>query len=297
MKEISRRDFVKTVAIGGASLSLGSAVFHKPLEALASGKYDIGQCKSLKITCVSELGWFDDPLILSQLKKYGFKTNQWTIPWDQQNAAGSCSLIDVELLDGTHHKFLLDTGWDRYYMDQAFKREGVDKMLKNREIEFLIISHEHLDHYWALETTFKYNPQIKMIIPSTFYSEGIHYLRGATFNECNAVNRIAHQGELVKLKPGTINKLFPGVAAVNFDLHTLVRVRGEESLYFNIKDLGMVLVTGCCHQNTITFGDFAMNKIEGLWTQKGNSSSRRWVSITLKRLPVITVPVRLRFRR
>lgn len=162
MKDVNRRDFIKTVAIGGAVLGLGSAVFHKPLEALASGKHDIGQCKSVTIKCVSELGWADDKLLLKQLKTAGFKTNQWTIPWDPQNAAGSCSLIDVELLDGSHHKFLLDTGWNRFYMDQAFKREGIDKMLKNGEIEFLFISHEHLDHYWALETTLKYNPQIKI---------------------------------------------------------------------------------------------------------------------------------------
>ena len=48
-----------------------------------------------------------------------------------------------------------------------------------------------------------------------------------------------------------------------FDLPILIRVRGEESLYFNVKDVGMVLVTGCCHQNTITLADFAVNKIEG----------------------------------
>lgn len=263
MKEISRRGFVKTVVIGGASLSLGSAVFHKPLEALASGKYDIGQCKSLKITAVSELGWYDDKLILKQLKAHGLKNSQWTGSWDPRNAAGSCSLIDVELLDGSHHKFLLDTGWHRWYMDQAFKREGVDKMLRNGEIEFLIISHEHLDHLFALETTLKYNPQIKMIIPATFYPEGMHFLNGATFNKCNAVNRIAHQGELVKLKLGTINKLYPGVAAVNFDCRPIIRVRGEESLYFNVKDKGMVCVTGCCHQNTITFANFARDKIKG----------------------------------
>ena len=263
MKDISRRDFVKTVAIGGASLSIGSAVFHKPLEALASGKYDIGQCKSVEVTAVSELGWYDDKLILKQLKAHGLKNSQWTGDWDPRNAAGSCTLIDVEQLDGTHHKFLLDTGWHRWYMDQAFKREGIDKMLESGEIEFLIISHEHLDHYWGLETTLNYNPQIKIIIPSTFYPEGMHFLNGATFNKCGAVNRIAHQGELVKLEPGTINKLYPGVAAVNFDLPILIRVRGEESLYFNVKDKGMVLVTGCCHQNTITLGDFAVNKIQG----------------------------------
>jgi 7,8-dihydropterin-6-yl-methyl-4-(beta-D-ribofuranosyl)aminobenzene 5'-phosphate synthase len=262
MKDISRRDFVKTVVIGGASLSLGSAVFHKPLEALASGKYDIGQCKSVKVTAVSELGWYDDKLILKQLKAHGLKNSQWTGSWDPQNAAGSCSLIDVELLDGTHHKFLLDTGWHKWYMDQAFKRDGVDKMLRNGEIEFLIISHEHLDHFFALETTLKYNPEIKMIIPSTFYPEGMHFLNGATFNKCHAENRIAHQGELVKLELGAINKLYPGVAAVNFDCRPIIRVRGEESLYFNVKDKGMVCVTGCCHQNTITFADFAAKKIK-----------------------------------
>ena len=49
MKEMNRRDFIKSVAIGGAVLGLGNAVFYNPLEALASGKYDIGQCKSVKI--------------------------------------------------------------------------------------------------------------------------------------------------------------------------------------------------------------------------------------------------------
>jgi hypothetical protein len=56
MKEIDRRDFIKAITIGGAILGLGGVIFQKPLEALASGKYDIGQCKSVKIKCVSELG-------------------------------------------------------------------------------------------------------------------------------------------------------------------------------------------------------------------------------------------------
>lgn len=77
----------------------------------------------------------------------GPKTNQWEIPWEIDNAAGSCSLIDMETLDGSHYKFLLDAGWNHEYMDKAFKREGIDKMLSDREIEFLFISLEHLDHY------------------------------------------------------------------------------------------------------------------------------------------------------
>jgi 7,8-dihydropterin-6-yl-methyl-4-(beta-D-ribofuranosyl)aminobenzene 5'-phosphate synthase len=264
MKEMDRRDFIKTVTIGGAVLGLGGAILHKPLEALASGKYDIGQCKSVRIKCVSELGWLDNKnLLTSIMAAGGGKANQWSIQWDPKNAAGSCSLIDMETLNGHHHKFLLDAGWNHQYMDEAFKREGIDKMLKNGEIEFLIISHEHMDHYWGLETVLKYNPEIKIFIPSTFYSEGMHFLSGAEFLKSNAKNRVPHRGKLVKLKPGNINKLYDGCAAVSFDLPILIRVRGEESIYFNVKDKGIVCVTGCCHQTILKFADYAREKIEG----------------------------------
>jgi len=264
MKEVNRRDFIKTVAIGGAVLGLGNAIVQRPLEAVASGKYDIGQCKSVKVKCVSELGWYDDKQIVKDMKDAGgFQTNQWIIPWQHKNAAGSCSLIDMETLDGKHHKFLLDCGWDTEYMDKCFKREGIDRMLKNGEIEFLMFSHEHLDHFWGLETVLKYNPEIKIYIPSTFYPAGEYFLMGAEFVKPHARNRIPHKGKLVKLKPGEINKLYNGCAATNFDCPTLVRVRGEESLYFNVKDKGIVCVTGCCHQSILTFADFAQEKIVG----------------------------------
>ena len=264
MKEMSRRDFVKAVSIGGAVLGLGGIALHKPLEALASGKYDIGQCKSVRIKCISELGWYDTGVLVKQMKAAGGpKTNQWIIPWDQKNAAGSSSLVDMETLDGRHHKMLIDTGWDNQYMDACFKREGIDKMLKNREIDFLFISHEHLDHFWGLETVLKYDPEIKIIIPSTFYPEGMHYLKGAEFITPGARNGIPHQGKLVQCKPGQINKLYDGCAAVAFDLPIVIRVRGEESLFFNVKDKGMVCVTGCCHQSILTFADFAQKKILG----------------------------------
>ena len=264
MNGIDRRDFIRTVAIGGAVLGLGNAVFHTPLKAQAGEKCDMGQCKSVRITCVSELGWFDGKKLIQQMMAAGGpKTNQWVIPWDPKNAAGSSTLIDVEALDGTHHKFLLDTGWSPEYMDKCFQREGIDKMLKNGEIDFLIISHEHLDHYWGLETTLKYNPELKVIIPSTFYPEGMHYLKGAEFLTPSARNRIIHKGELVQCKPGEINKLYDGCALVAFDLPILIRVRGEQSLYFNVKDKGLVCVTGCCHQNILTFADFAQQNILG----------------------------------
>jgi 7,8-dihydropterin-6-yl-methyl-4-(beta-D-ribofuranosyl)aminobenzene 5'-phosphate synthase len=264
MKEMDRREFMKHLAIGGAILGLGNAVFQKPLEALASGKYDIGQCKSVRIKCISEVGWYDTKKLGGQMMAAGGpKTSQWIIPWDLSNAAGCSSLIDMETLDGRHHKFLMDAGWNHDYMETVFKREGIDKMLANREIEFLFISHEHLDHLWGLETVLKYNPEIKIIIPSTFYPEGMHLIRGAEFLTPGARNRIPHKGKLVQLKPGHINKLYNGCAGVAFDFNTVIRVRGEQSLYFNVKDKGIVCVTGCCHQKILTFADFGQKKILG----------------------------------
>ena len=264
MKDMDRREFMKTAAIGGTLLGLGGVVLHKPLEALAAGKYDIGQCKSLKVKCVSELGWLDGKYLIEQMEAAGGpKTNQWEIPWDPKNAAGSCSLIDMETLKGEHHRFLLDTGWNTAYMDECYKREGIDKMLKSGEIEFMVISHEHLDHFWGLETTLKYNPQIPIYIPATFYPEGMHFLKGAEFTTPKAKNGIVHKGKLIQCETGKVNKILDGCALVAFDLPILIRVRGEQSLYFNVKDRGMVCVTGCCHQTILTFADFAQNELVG----------------------------------
>ena len=264
MNGMDRRDFIKTVAIGGAVLGLGRTVVQPAMAAEKSGRYDLGQCKSVKITCVSELGWFDSGKLIGQIKAAGGPdTNQWVIPWDPANAAGSCSLVEIEALDGTRRKFLLDTGWDTAYMEKCFQREGIDKMLQSGEIEFLFISHEHLDHLWGLEAVLKYNPDIKILIPSTFYSEGMHFIRGAEFMTPHARNGIPHTGELVQVEPGTISRLYDGCAVAAFDLPILLNVRGESSLYFNVKDKGIVCVAGCCHQSILTLSDFAKERIVG----------------------------------
>jgi 7,8-dihydropterin-6-yl-methyl-4-(beta-D-ribofuranosyl)aminobenzene 5'-phosphate synthase len=40
-------------------------------------------------------------------------------------------------------------------METVFKREGIDKMLRDRGIEFLYITHENFDHFFSLEATLK----------------------------------------------------------------------------------------------------------------------------------------------
>ena len=58
-----------------------------------------------------------------------------------------------------------------------------------------------------------------------------------------------------------LTKLADGVGSVGFDLPILLKIKGEQSLYFNVKDKGLVLCTGCCHQNLVTFADYAVEKM------------------------------------
>ncbi len=299
-KGMNRRDFVKGLIVGGAAGTLGSMGIYSyspwrksHLAKAAPKNIDIGECKSIKITNVSETSWFDNKNLMGDIKgSGGLLVNQYTYNWPPfaekkgqlgkgsyekgikeikqwlpnnlekawqfqvenavhpENAGGFACLIDVELLDGSRKKILLDSGWAFDWMEKSFQREGIDKMLTRREIDCLVISHEHFDHFWGLPVTVKYNPEIPMLIPEGFYMEGRQYIK-----DCG------YRGKLTVVKPG-LNPLFPGCATYVFAIPIICRVYGEQSLYFNIKDAGMVSVTGCCHQSIIQFAETAHNTIK-----------------------------------
>jgi 7,8-dihydropterin-6-yl-methyl-4-(beta-D-ribofuranosyl)aminobenzene 5'-phosphate synthase len=98
----------------------------------------------------------------TSLKKHGISLNKNCV--SVKNAGGFSCLIELEQMDGKKRKFLLDSGWNYEWMDECFKREGIDKMLANNEIEAIFISHEHFDHYWGIPVTFKYNPNITVYV-------------------------------------------------------------------------------------------------------------------------------------
>jgi 7,8-dihydropterin-6-yl-methyl-4-(beta-D-ribofuranosyl)aminobenzene 5'-phosphate synthase len=265
MEGMDRRDFVKTVAVGGATFSMASALWPEPLRAGPGGQVDIGQCRSLKVTCISEVGWWDTRLLLKQLMAGGGpkKCDQWTAAWDPRNAAGSASLIEVTLLNGQVKRILLDTGWNPAYMTWRYQMTGVDKLLQENKIDYFVISHEHLDHFWGLEATLRLNPKVTMVIPETLRPQARQFMGGADFKKANAKNTVKHRGKLLAMKRTGVHKLFDGAALSVFDIPILLKIRGEQSLYFNVKGKGLVLVTGCCHQTILKYADFARKNIKG----------------------------------
>ncbi len=261
---MERRQFLKVLGATGAAATV-AATAGLPQKAFAKpAKKDIGECKSVKVTVLSETSWFNNDLFKKDIvDNGGASTNQYAVPWDRSNSGGYSALIEVEGLDGKVRKYLLDTGWNNEWMDYVFKRHGVDKMLANNEIEAFILSHWHLDHFWGIESTLKHNDKIKMYGPSTMFPEDEVLLNGGKHEVAGCKNDVPYKGELIKTEPDQYYQLTDGAAIRMFDVPILLRVRGENVLYFNVKDKGIVTVTGCCHPGLLTLYSTARKEIEG----------------------------------
>ena len=252
---------------------------------------DIGQCKSVKILNISETSWFDNGIFMNNVTKAGgLLVDQYTFNWPPfgngkgigkgsyadgiakikhllphkleeawaiakessvapDNAGGFSCLVEIEDLEGKKTLYLFDTGWNYEWMDTCYKREGIDRMLANNEITAFIQTHEHMDHFWGFPAVTKYNPNIHIYTPSTFYPPGKQYIK-----DCG------HVGKWTEVKKG-LHQLQPGAALYMFEVPIIFKVFGEMSLYCNVKDVGLVSITGCCHQGIILFADTAYKEL------------------------------------
>ena len=288
----ARRDFIKGGAAGiglGALASMGVFSYSPAREFFLPDEMrkmtDFGAIKSVEVTNISETSWFDNSMLMGDIKGAGgLLVNQYLFNWppfgngkglakgsyeegisqikhllpdkideawevtkklsvNPDNAGGYSALIEIERLNGEKKKYLLDCGWSYKWMHECFKREGIDKMLQSGEIDTLIMSHEHYDHFWALPVVLKYKPDIRIIIHEGFYPEGRQYIKDS-----------GHKGELVVFKKGR-NEIEPGMCTFCYDCPIITRVFGEQSIFVNVKDKGLVSITGCCHQGIITFSE------------------------------------------
>jgi 7,8-dihydropterin-6-yl-methyl-4-(beta-D-ribofuranosyl)aminobenzene 5'-phosphate synthase len=298
-RDFTRRDFIKGTASGlglGALATMGIFSYSEKrknfLPAVTRKQHDFGVCKSVKITNISETSWFDNAILMGDIRNAGgLLVNQYDYNWppfgngkglakgsyadgirtfkhllpnrleeawdivyeksvSPDNAGGFAALIEMEDMEGQVHKYLLDSGWSFKWMEDCFKREGIDKMLANHEIEKFFISHSHFDHFWGLPVTYKYDPTIATYIPEGFYSEDKQYIADCGF-----------RGELTEVKSG-LQEIAPGFAVYSFGVPIICRVFGELSMYFNVKDLGLVCVSGCCHEGIIQLADTAYHELK-----------------------------------
>jgi 7,8-dihydropterin-6-yl-methyl-4-(beta-D-ribofuranosyl)aminobenzene 5'-phosphate synthase len=220
---------------------------------------NIGTLRRLRILCISETGWFDDATLIGDVKAAGgMEVSQYALMWPPfgdlhaDNAAGSSALIEAEEINGAVHRLLFDTGWNSSWMDRRFAEEGVDGMLQRGEIEALVISHEHFDHFWGISSTLRHRPDLPVYIPEGFHPEGLELIRKA-----------GHQGELTIVHPDGPVVLFPGFALANLEMHTVLQVDGENSVFVNLEGKGFALVTGCGHAGVLNLLDYTARTFAG----------------------------------
>ncbi|HZD54631.1 MAG TPA: MBL fold metallo-hydrolase, partial [Candidatus Aquicultoraceae bacterium] len=132
-------------------------------------KVDIGRARSLMIKCLSEVSWHDNARMRQDVREAGgLGTDQFDVRWTPENAAGVCALVESVDGQGRTRRFLMDVGWDIDYMEEVFRREGVDRMLSEGVIDFLYITHEHVDHFWGLPAAVRHRPDVRILIPTGF---------------------------------------------------------------------------------------------------------------------------------
>jgi 7,8-dihydropterin-6-yl-methyl-4-(beta-D-ribofuranosyl)aminobenzene 5'-phosphate synthase len=225
----------------------------------ASPTLDIGALQRLKIRCISETGWFDTATVFDDIRDAGgAETDQYAIPWPPfgalhpDNAAGFSALLEAEATDGTVRRLLFDTGWNPAWMDRRFAEEGIDEMLRQGQIEALVISHEHFDHFWGIGSTLRHCPGITIYVPEGFHPAGFAHIQ-----------QQGHTGKVVTVPVDQPQVLFPGLVLVNFPMHTLLKVDGENVLYANLQNQGMTMVTGCGHGGVLNLLDYARRTFQG----------------------------------
>lgn len=220
---------------------------------IESKKVDIGFCRSLKAKVISELGWFDSAKLMRDIKTAGgMQASQYEIDWEKENAAGYSAFLETEELDGTRHRILMDAGWNTEWMDKRIKAEGIDRLLSEGQIDFLFLSHEHMDHLWGLPAVMQYRPDLTIRVTSTITPEAGELIHGS-----------GHTGKLVVSTPGQIVPIFPGCASVTFHMPIILKIYGEQVLFFNLEDKGLVIVTGCCHMGIANLLRFAKENLVG----------------------------------
>ncbi|MBK8893109.1 MAG: MBL fold metallo-hydrolase [Propionivibrio sp.] len=220
---------------------------------------DIGQIRRLRILCISETGWHDTATVFDDIRAAGgAQTDQYSIPWPPfgplhaDNAAGFSALLEAETSDGSVRRLLFDTGWNPEWMDRRFAEEGIDRLLQEGQIEALILSHEHFDHFWGIGSTLKHCPGIAIYIPEGFHPAGLAFIR-----------QQGHSGPLITVPSEQPVVLFPGLAVVSFPMSTLLQVQGENVLYARLQDHGLSMITGCGHGGVLNLLDYARRTFIG----------------------------------
>jgi 7,8-dihydropterin-6-yl-methyl-4-(beta-D-ribofuranosyl)aminobenzene 5'-phosphate synthase len=139
-------------------------------------------------------------------------------------------------VETSDHTILFDAGIDPH----ALGNNSITLGKNISEVDFVVISHEHGDHYLGLEYVAEVNPGIDVYIPNSMLSTVLNDIAAMGFN-------------IQTIADSTV--LFPGIALIG----QLYGPPYEHAMTINVANVGLVTVVGCSHPGVENLVSKAVN--------------------------------------
>jgi 7,8-dihydropterin-6-yl-methyl-4-(beta-D-ribofuranosyl)aminobenzene 5'-phosphate synthase len=271
MKEMNRREFLMASAAASATLMAGSMLKGGPSVAYAS--VQIPEVEKLTITVITD-NYYDCLRWPDRIAK----RSTVVVPGLALHAEHGLIYYIETVLNGKTNTFMFDFGWDFQGVSRNLQLLGIDLT----KVDALGVSHGHLDHFGNLIMLLKSNQaRIKKGIPiyvgeETFSRRYIKWppvyapLSGIT--DLGQLNRDDLEGtkmvEVVEVKEPT--PIVPGAYLTgNIERVTdyekgspILFIKrggklvndlfpGEQSVVFNVKGKGLVVLSSCAHAGIV----------------------------------------------
>jgi 7,8-dihydropterin-6-yl-methyl-4-(beta-D-ribofuranosyl)aminobenzene 5'-phosphate synthase len=271
LKEMNRREFLKTSAATGAVLMAGDVL--KGGATVAYGSVKIPEVEKLVITVITD-NYYD---VLRKHEKIARRKNI-TIPGLALHAEHGLAYYIESVMNGKTYNFMFDFGWDFNGVSRNIDLLNLDL----RRLDALVLSHGHLDHFGNLIQILKYNSgKISKGIP--LYVGGETYARRYVnlATDCYDPGGFTDLGQfdrdeldslgvvkIIEVKdptpvvPGAYltgniervteyEKGSPILFIKRGDKKELDLFMGEQSLIFNVKGKGLVVASACAHAGIV----------------------------------------------
>ncbi|NWG03745.1 MAG: MBL fold metallo-hydrolase [Syntrophaceae bacterium] len=271
LKEMNRREFLKTSAATGAVLMAGDVLKGGP--TVAYGSVKIPEVEKLVITVITD-NYYD---VLRPHEKIA-RRKTIAIPGLALHAEHGLAYYIETVVSGKTYTFMFDFGWDFNGVSRNIELLDLDL----RRLDALVLSHGHLDHFGNLIQILKYNSgkiskEIPLYLGGEAYARRYANLSKEAFDpggfadlgqlnreelESLGVVKIIEVKDPTPVVPGAYltgniervteyEKGSPILFIKRGDKRELDLFMGEQSLIFNVKGKGLVVASACAHAGIV----------------------------------------------
>jgi 7,8-dihydropterin-6-yl-methyl-4-(beta-D-ribofuranosyl)aminobenzene 5'-phosphate synthase len=270
LKEMNRREFLKTSAATGVVLMAGDIL--KGGLSLAYGSVKIPEVEKLVITIITD-NYYD-----CLRPNYKVARRYFIIPGTSIHSEHGLAYYIEAVVNGKPNAFMFDYGLDFQGVSKNMELLDIDV----RRLEALGLSHGHFDHWGNLIAILKYNRTkirkgIPLYVGEEAFSQRFANLPAGPFDvsgmidleqlrrdeiESLAVARIVEVKDPTPIVPGAyLTGSIERVTEYEKGSPILLIKRGgkmepdlfmgEQSLVFNVKGKGLVVVSSCAHAGIV----------------------------------------------